>query len=126
MESSVLPRHERGPGDHQRANSDTGRGGKGTSFAEPAIIVHGLKKYFGEVHALDGVDIEVPRGTVFGLLGPNGAGKTTMVRILATLLPPDDGRAAVAGYDGVREAAALRSGLGLPGQSAAVREPLSG
>ncbi|MEA2533117.1 MAG: type transport system ATP-binding protein, partial [Actinomycetota bacterium] len=95
-------------------------------MAEPAIIVHGLKKYFGEVRALDGVDIEVTRGTVFGLLGPNGAGKTTMVRILATLLPPDDGEARVAGYDVVKEAATLRSVIGLTGQYAAVDEHLTG
>jgi ABC-2 type transport system ATP-binding protein len=95
-------------------------------LAEPAISVHGLKKYFGDVHALDGVDIEVPRGTVFGLLGPNGAGKTTMVRILATLLPPDDGEARVAGYDVVKEAAALRAVIGLTGQYAAIDEHLTG
>ncbi|MEA2567299.1 MAG: type transport system ATP-binding protein [Actinomycetota bacterium] len=99
---------------------------RGLRLAEPAIIVHGLKKYFGEVHALDGVDIEVTRGTVFGLLGPNGAGKTTMVRILATLLPPDDGEARVAGYDVVKEAATLRSVIGLTGQYAAVDEHLTG
>jgi ABC-2 type transport system ATP-binding protein len=95
-------------------------------LAEAAIIVQGLKKYFGDVRALDGVDIEVPRGTVFGLLGPNGAGKTTMVRILATLLPPDGGKAMVAGYDVVRDAADLRSVIGLTGQYAAVDEHLTG
>ncbi|HEY2668128.1 MAG TPA: ATP-binding cassette domain-containing protein [Actinomycetota bacterium] len=95
-------------------------------MADDAIIAKGLKKRFGEVVALDGVDIEVPRGTVFGLLGPNGAGKTTMVRILTTLLPPDDGRAEVAGYDVVRDAAALRSVIGLTGQYAAVDEHLTG
>ncbi|HYR64471.1 MAG TPA: ATP-binding cassette domain-containing protein [Actinomycetota bacterium] len=95
-------------------------------MAEPAIVVQGLKKYFGAVHALDGVDIEVPRGTVFGLLGPNGAGKTTMVRILATLLPPDEGTARVVGYDVVKDAAALRSVIGLTGQYAAVDEHLTG
>src|SRR5207302_5391158 len=62
-------------------------------MAEAAIIAEGLRKSFGDVHALDGVNMEVPRGTVFGLLGPNGAGKTTMVRILTTLLPPDGGEA---------------------------------
>jgi len=95
-------------------------------LAEVAIIAKGLKKRFGEVLALDGVDIEVERGTVFGLLGPNGAGKTTMVRILTTLLPPDGGRAVVAGYDVVRDAAALRSVIGLTGQYAAVDEHLTG
>ncbi|HEX9317103.1 MAG TPA: ATP-binding cassette domain-containing protein, partial [Actinomycetota bacterium] len=95
-------------------------------MAEAAIIAKGLKKRFGAVLALDGVDIEVPRGTVFGLLGPNGAGKTTIVRILTTLLPPDEGKAEVAGYDVVRDAAALRSVIGLTGQYAAVDEHLTG
>jgi ABC-2 type transport system ATP-binding protein len=95
-------------------------------LAEAAIIAKGLKKSFGQVLALDGVDIEVERGTVFGLLGPNGAGKTTMVRILTTLLPPDDGKAVVAGYDVVRDAAVLRSVIGLTGQYAAVDEHLTG
>jgi ABC-2 type transport system ATP-binding protein len=93
---------------------------------EPAISVRGLKKYFGDVHALDGVDIDVVRGSVFGLLGPNGAGKTTMVRILTTLLPPDEGTARVAGYDVVKDAATLRSVIGLTGQYAAVDEHLTG
>src|SRR6266540_2810117 len=95
-------------------------------MAEAAIISEGLKKYYGAVHALDGVDIEVPRGTVFGLLGPNGAGKTTMVRILTTLIPPDGGKARVAGYDVVKDAAVLRSVIGLAGQFAAVDETLTG
>jgi len=95
-------------------------------MAEPAISVKGLKKSFGDVHALDGVDIEVTRGTVYGLLGPNGAGKTTMVRILTTLLAPDEGTATVAGYDVVKDAATLRSVIGLTGQYAAVDEHLTG
>ena len=95
-------------------------------MAEAAIIAKGIKKRFGDVVALDGVDIEVPRGTVFGLLGPNGAGKTTIVRILTTLLLPDDGKAEVAGYDVVRDAAVLRSVIGLTGQYAAVDEHLTG
>src|ERR1700739_1226232 len=70
----------------------------------PAILVEGLTKSFGEVHALRGIDLEVPRGTVLGVLGPNGAGKTTAVRILTTLLPPDRGRALVEGIDVVRRA----------------------
>ena len=95
-------------------------------MAEPAIVVEGLKKSFGTVHALDGVSIEVPRGSVFGLLGPNGAGKTTIVRILTTLLAPDSGKAWVAGYDVVADAGALRSVIGLAGQYAAVDETLTG
>jgi ABC-2 type transport system ATP-binding protein len=92
----------------------------------PAIVVRGLVKSFGKVQALRGVDLEVPRGTVLGLLGPNGAGKTTLVRILATLLRPDRGTAAVAGHDVVRDAARLREKLGLAGQAAAVDEHLTG
>ena len=92
----------------------------------PAILVEGLTKSFGEVHALRGIDLSVPRGTVLGVLGPNGAGKTTAVRILTTLLRPDGGRAEVEGYDVVRDAAAVRRTIGLAGQSAAIQEELTG
>jgi len=92
----------------------------------PAILVEGLTKSFGNVHALRGIDLSVPRGTVLGVLGPNGAGKTTAVRILTTLLEPDGGRAEVEGYDVVREAAAVRRTIGLAGQSAAIQEELTG
>src|SRR4051794_3164665 len=91
-----------------------------------AIVAEGLVKQFGRVRALDGLDLEVPQGTVLGLLGPNGAGKTTAVRVLTTLLEPDAGRAEVAGYDVVRDAARLRSKIGLTGQYAAVDEYLTG
>src|SRR5262245_8842484 len=91
-----------------------------------AIETAGLRKSFGDVHALCGVDLRVPAGTVLGLLGPNGAGKTTAVRILTTLLPPDGGSARVAGLDVVRDAARLRSHIGLAGQYAAVDENLKG
>ena len=91
-----------------------------------AIEAHDLRKSFKDVHALDGIDLEVPRGTVLGLLGPNGAGKTTAVRILTTLLKPDAGSARVAGLDVVRDASALRSQIGLAGQYAAVDENLTG
>jgi ABC-2 type transport system ATP-binding protein len=94
------------------------------------ITAEGLVKVYrsrkAEVRALDGVDLEVPEGTVLGLLGPNGAGKTTTVRILATLLKPDAGRATVAGFDVVREAQQLRQVIGLSGQYAAVDENLTG
>lgn len=92
----------------------------------PAILVEGLTKAFGEVRALRGIDLAVPRGTVLGVLGPNGAGKTTAVRILTTLLRPDNGRAIVEGRDVVREAAAVRRLIGLSGQSAAIQEELTG
>jgi ABC-2 type transport system ATP-binding protein len=85
-----------------------------------------LRKRFGAVDALDGVDLTVEAGTVCGLLGPNGAGKTTAMRILTTLLRPDAGQAKVAGLDVVRDPAGVRRRIGLVGQSAAVDEVLSG
>jgi len=91
-----------------------------------AIEVEGLQKRFDEVVALAGIDFAVPEGTVFGLLGPNGAGKTTAVRVLATILPPDAGRAEVLGHDVVRDAAAVRRRIGLAGQNAAVDPNLTG
>src|ERR687895_2978495 len=95
-------------------------------MAQAAIEVSELRKSFKDVHALAGIDLEAPAGSVLGLLGPNGAGKTTAVRILTTLLPPDAGSARVAGYDVVRDAPALRSRIGLAGQYAAVDENLTG
>jgi ABC transporter DrrB family efflux protein len=92
----------------------------------PAVRVEGVTKSFGSTRALLGVDLVVPEGTVFGLLGPNGAGKTTLVRVLATLLTPDAGRAEVFGRDVVDDAPAVRELLGLTGQFAAVDEILSG
>src|SRR4051812_23318445 len=92
----------------------------------PAVRVEGVTKSFGSTVALAGVDLVVPEGTVFGLLGPNGAGKTTLVRVLATLLTPDAGRAEVFGRDVVADAPAVRELLGLTGQFAAVDEILSG
>jgi daunorubicin resistance ABC transporter ATP-binding subunit len=92
----------------------------------PAIAASGLVKRFGDVPALDGIDLVVPAGTVFGLLGPNGAGKTTTVRILTTILRPDAGEARVLGHDVVAEADAVRHAIGLAGQSAAVDENLTG
>jgi daunorubicin resistance ABC transporter ATP-binding subunit len=93
---------------------------------QPAILTEGLGKAFGEVQALQGVDLAVPPGSVLGLLGPNGAGKTTTLRILTTLLRPDAGHARVAGLDVVRQPAAVRRVIGLAGQFAAVDEYLTG
>ncbi|MFI2351321.1 ATP-binding cassette domain-containing protein [Streptomyces sp. NPDC019443] len=91
-----------------------------------AIQAEGLAKRFKETRALAGVDLAARTGTVLGLLGPNGAGKTTAVRIFATLLRPDSGRAFVAGHDVVKEAGVVRSLVGLTGQYAAVDENLTG
>ncbi|MEV0650757.1 ATP-binding cassette domain-containing protein [Phytomonospora sp. NPDC050363] len=91
-----------------------------------AIETQGLVKTFGKTRAVDGVDLAVPAGTVYGVLGPNGAGKTTAVRILATLLRPDGGTARVFGHDVLKEADAVRSRVSLTGQYASVDEDLTG
>jgi ABC-2 type transport system ATP-binding protein len=95
-----------------------------------AVEVRGLTKIFGsrgkQVRALDGLDLEVPAGTVLGLLGPNGAGKTTTVRVLTTLLPPDAGDVRVLGHDVTREPSVVRRLIGLSGQYSAVDENLTG
>jgi ABC-2 type transport system ATP-binding protein len=93
---------------------------------DAAVETTRLRKSYGDVHALRGVDLSVETGSVFGLLGPNGAGKTTAVRILTTLLLPDEGSARVAGLDVVRDAGKVRERIGLAGQYAAVDENLSG
>ncbi len=90
------------------------------------IRTEGLVKRYGDVVALDGLDLVVPRGTVLGLLGPNGAGKTTAVRILTTLLPADAGTVEVAGLDVRKESGKVRERIGLSGQTAAVDEHLTG
>jgi ABC-2 type transport system ATP-binding protein len=90
------------------------------------VTAEGLVKRYGEVRALDGLDLEIPEGTVLGLLGPNGAGKTTCVRVLTTLLQPDAGRAFVAGLDVLREPQKVRERIGVSGQYAAVDENLTG
>ena len=92
----------------------------------PAVEVEGLRKRFGATEAVRGLNLTVTAGTIYGLLGPNGAGKSTTVRVLATLLRPDGGRAAVLGHDVVREAAAVRRRIALAGQAATVDDDLTG
>ncbi|MFP8944185.1 ATP-binding cassette domain-containing protein [Streptomyces fenghuangensis] len=98
----------------------------GESASGLAIETSGLVKVFGETRAVDGVDLAVPAGTVYGVLGPNGAGKTTTVKMLATLLRPDGGRARVFGHDVLHEADAVRARVSLTGQYASVDEDLTG
>jgi ABC-2 type transport system ATP-binding protein len=93
---------------------------------QPTIQAEGLSKRFGDIHALQDLNLSVLAGSVLGLLGPNGAGKTTALRVLTTLLRPDTGSARVAGLDVVRQPAAVRQVIGLAGQSAAVDDYLSG
>lgn len=93
---------------------------------DAAIWAEGIKKHFGSIRALDGIDLEVARGTTLGLLGPNGSGKTTFVRVLATLTHPDSGRAFVEGHDVVHDATRVRRLIGLAGQFSAVDDHLTG
>src|SRR5436190_10185341 len=95
-------------------------------MTDAAIAVEGLVKRFGDLVALDGIDFEVPTGTILGLLGPNGAGKTTAVRILTTILTPDAGTAHVLGLDVTKRPKGVRSVIGLAGQYAAVDGNLTG
>jgi ABC-2 type transport system ATP-binding protein len=127
---SVPPPAARHVGDGHDGLAPAHAFGRTGAPAPNAVIAEGLVKVYrsraGEVRALDGLDLTVAEGSVLGLLGPNGAGKTTTVRILATLLRPDAGRATVAGFDVVRDAQRLRSVIGLSGQYAAVDENLTG
>ena len=91
-----------------------------------AVTARGLVKHFGEVRAVDGIDLDVPRGMIFGILGPNGAGKTTLLRLLATLVAPDGGRAEVMGHDVVAEPGEVRASIALTGQFASLDEDLTG
>src|ERR1700689_4420819 len=93
--------------------------------SELIVVTHGLTKRFGDLVAVDHIDLQVESGTVFSLLGPNGAGKTTMVRMLATLSAPTSGTAIVCGHDVVREADAVRSAISMTGQFAALEDNLT-
>jgi ABC-2 type transport system ATP-binding protein len=113
------------PSDHEQLATNR-KDEPGVLGAPPVIEVRGVVKRFGEVRALDGVDLTAKEGEVLGLLGPNGAGKTTLVRVLTTLLKPDSGTARVLGLDVVKDAGRLRERIGLAGQYAAVDENLTG
>jgi ABC-2 type transport system ATP-binding protein len=93
---------------------------------ELAIVTKGLRKSYGKLKVLDGVNLSVPRGSILALLGPNGAGKTTTIRILSTLLPADSGEATIDGYNVTENPQAVRRSIGLTGQFAAVDEYLTG
>ena len=110
----------------QLSRGPAGQDRPGPQHAPLAIQANALAKRFGAARALEGIDLAVAPGTVYGLLGPNGAGKTTTVRILATLLAPDGGSARVLGHDVVREASAVRRRIALAGQSATVDDDLTG
>jgi ABC-2 type transport system ATP-binding protein len=97
-----------------------------TTTSDAALLATGLRKSFGDVLVLDGIDLEVREGSVFALLGPNGAGKTTAVRIFATLLRPDGGRVCIGGFDLAREPDKVRSVIGVTGQFSAVDNLLTG
>ncbi|MFG3496199.1 ATP-binding cassette domain-containing protein [Streptomyces sp. NPDC047928] len=99
---------------------------RAASATDLAVETNGLVKVFGTNRAVDGIDLRVPAGTVYGVLGPNGAGKTTAVKVLATLLRPDAGEARVFGRDVVKEADAVRGRVSLTGQYASVDEDLTG
>src|SRR5438093_6016088 len=112
--------------EHSRPLTYSKDHGRIPTMTDTAILVEGLAKRFGEVTALDGIDFKVPTASILGLLGPNGAGKTTAVRVLATVIAPDGGRAEVLGHDVVRDAEAVRYLIGLAGQNAAVDPNLTG
>jgi ABC-2 type transport system ATP-binding protein len=127
----VIPEPSLGAGPHPPAHSSASppelvEEAALTSQSTPAVETSGLVKTFGATRAVDGVDLHVPAGSVYGVLGPNGAGKTTIIRVLATLLRPDAGTARVFGHDVVADADAVRGRVALTGQYASVDEDLTG
>jgi len=109
--------------DYTRTNEIANSAGAQTSLA---ISARGLVKTFGKLRAVDGIDLDVPRGMIFAILGPNGAGKTTLMRMLATLATPDAGTASVMGHDLLREPHAVRGSIAMTGQFASLDEDLTG
>ena len=107
-------------------NSGTSASVPGTGASALAISVRGIVKRFGELRAVDGIDLDVPRGMIFAILGPNGAGKTTLMRMLATLATPDAGTASVMGHDVLREPHQVRASIAMTGQFASLDEDLTG
>jgi ABC-2 type transport system ATP-binding protein len=99
---------------------------RGTIQPDLAVSARALVKRFGEVRAVDGIDLDVPRGTIFAILGPNGAGKTTLMRMLATLATPDEGSATIMGHDLIAEPQAVRGSIAMTGQFASLDEDLTG
>jgi ABC-2 type transport system ATP-binding protein len=112
--------------DVARRATVTKGGSMATTRSQPAIRVTGLRKSFGDKLVLDGIDLEVPEGTIFSLLGPNGAGKTTTVHILSTLIGADGGEVRVAGHDVARDPDSVRAAIGVTGQLTAVDNLLTG
>lgn len=107
-------------------NNTSPRGVPSTGFVQSAISARGLVKTFGKLRAVDGVDLDVPRGMIFAILGPNGAGKTTLMRMLATLSRPDAGSATVMGHDLAQAPHAVRAAIAMTGQFASLDEDLTG
>src|SRR5690606_815501 len=110
----------------QHGGKASGNDREGAAMPRLAIETEDLVKVFGDNRAVDGVDLRIPTGGVYGVLGPNGAGKTTTIRMLATLLVPDGGRAEVLGYDVAHQAAEVRSRVAMTGQFASLDEDLTG
>src|ERR671916_102722 len=107
-------------------NDTSPKGVPSMGLAQSAISARGLVKTFGKLRAVDGINLDVPRGMIFAILGPNGAGKTTLMRMLATLTAPDAGSAMVMGHDVVAAAHEVRGAIAMTGQFASLDEDLTG